>query len=68
MGRVDMSERILGPMFAPLQNKALFAQAAIEHGTVTWPNGSDLAPDVMYEEIAKAGYWIVRPANQQEDI
>jgi hypothetical protein len=55
-------------MFERLQNKALFAQAAIEHRTVTWPNGSDLAQDVMYNEIAKAGYWIVRPANQQQEI
>ena len=59
-GTVDLSERLEGPTFGPLRDEALFSQAYIEHGTVVWPNGADLAPDAMYDEIKKSGCWVVR--------
>ena len=56
--------RALGPMFEPLKNKTLFAQATIhpELETVTWPNGADLAPEFLYEQAARPR----TPANQPE--
>lgn len=37
-----------GPVFEPLvRDPALFAQARVEGGTVVWPNGADLCPDVL---------------------
>jgi hypothetical protein len=40
----------IGPVFEPLREKAFFALATVdpEIGTVVWPNGADLAPDVLY--------------------
>jgi hypothetical protein len=50
-GTVDLSSELWGPVFEPLKDVALFAQAAIhpELETVTWPNGADLAPEFLYK-------------------
>ena len=49
-GTVDLSGELWGPMFEPLKDKGLFAQAAIHPDleTITWPNGADLAPEFLY--------------------
>ena len=37
-----------GPVFEPLKDPAFFAQVRVaEYGTVVWPNGVDLDPDVL---------------------
>jgi len=38
-------------VFEALRDPDLFAQAFIDLGAVSWPNGLDLAPDAMYEVI-----------------
>jgi hypothetical protein len=40
----------VGPVFEPLREVAFFALATVdpETGTVVWPNGADLAPDVLH--------------------
>jgi hypothetical protein len=40
----------VGPVFEPLREVAFFALANVdsETGTVVWPNGADLAPDVLH--------------------
>jgi hypothetical protein len=63
-GEVDMeaflrSKEVLGTVFEPLRNPVLFAKAHLELGVVTWPNGTDLAPDAMHEEIKKNGRWVL---------
>jgi hypothetical protein len=51
-GEVDLGARLFGPMFEPLKDANLFAQVAIdEFGAVCWPNGADLAPDALHEQI-----------------
>jgi len=51
-GRIEMKDRLFGPVFEPLNDPKLFAQASIdEFGAVCWPNGADLAPDALYERL-----------------
>jgi hypothetical protein len=50
-GSIDMSQECFEGVFAPLRDPGFFAQARIEDGVVVWPNGADIAPDAMYDEI-----------------
>jgi hypothetical protein len=44
----DVSALMVGPVFDPLRaDRDLFTQASVEGGTVVWPNGADLCPDVL---------------------
>jgi hypothetical protein len=47
VGALDLQPAISGEIFAPLNDAALFRQAAIRHGTLVWPNDADLCPDVL---------------------
>ena len=40
-----------GGVFAPLQDSAFCARVTVDHeaGTIVWPNGVDLDPDMLYE-------------------
>ena len=52
VGIVDLEDRLWGPMFESLRNPAVFRRVRVEPqaGTITWPNGADLAPDMLYRE------------------
>ena len=50
---LDFQAWLVGRMFEPLQDPAYFRRFFIEGGTVTWPNGADIAPETLYER-AKA--------------
>lgn len=44
----DVGPLLNGPVFKDIREKPeLFAQAQAEGGTVVWPNGADLCPDVL---------------------
>ena len=52
-GEISLKDRLFGPVFEPLRAWAMFGQAYVdEFGAVAWPNGADLAPDALYEQIA----------------
>jgi hypothetical protein len=63
-GEVDMraflrATGIDDTVFAPLRDSNVFAQVRIELGAVQWPNGADLAPDTMYDEIQAHRRWVL---------
>ena len=43
-------KRGYGGVFAPLLDEAFFAKVRVdsELGTIVWPNGADVCPDVLY--------------------
>ncbi len=44
----DVSRLLIGPVFEKIRSDpAIFAQVRVEGGTVVWPNGADLCPDVL---------------------
>jgi hypothetical protein len=50
-GIVDLAEIIsFTGVFAPLQDRAYFAQVYVnpDVGTICWPNEADIDPDVLY--------------------
>jgi hypothetical protein len=49
---IDLDPYLHGPVFTKIRtNPAVFAAVEVdaEAGTIVWPNGADLAPDVLYE-------------------
>ena len=53
-----------GPVIEPLQDERFFAQASIDHGVMTWPNGYDVCPDVL-RVWAEAGSILSRGETDQ---
>jgi len=54
-GVVDVSKRVsFEGVFAPLQDRREFARVTVnrEIGTVVWPCGADLDPDVLYSIVS----------------
>jgi hypothetical protein len=44
----DVSPLLVGPVFEPIrQDMARFREVRAEAGTVMWPNGADLCPDML---------------------
>ena len=44
----DISTLLVGPVFEPIRSdRSIFCQVRAEAGTVVWPNGADLCPDVL---------------------
>jgi len=50
-GEVNLTQLLTGPVFVPVQQPEYFAQVELnsEAGTITWPNGADLAPEAVLE-------------------
>ena len=52
---VDLEPFLRGPIFEPVRNDlALFRDVRIEGGTIAWPNGADIDPDVLYYDLRPA--------------
>lgn len=50
-GEIDLASRLsFDGVFAPLRDAAVFASVRLDPdlGTVTWPSGADLCPDVLH--------------------
>jgi hypothetical protein len=50
---VNFSEWLDGPVFEPLKEPEYFARFFVEAGTITWPNGADIAPETLHEQAKK---------------
>lgn len=44
-----------GEMLAPLRDPDYFARAFVELGAPSWPNGFDLDPQNLHDEMKRAG-------------
>ena len=59
MGAFLRHPKTSGTVFESLRDPTVFAQARVERGAITWPNGAGLAPDAMYDPIHEHGVWVV---------
>ena len=50
-----VSKSTSGPMRKPLCDEAYFARVFIELGAPTWPNGFDICPDYLHQQMEAAG-------------
>jgi hypothetical protein len=55
VGEVDFAGREWRGVFEPLCDPDYFARVTLdaEAGTVTWPNGADMAPEPLYAEASE---------------
>jgi hypothetical protein len=56
-GVIDLGQQLsFQGVFKPLRDALYFAQVRVDPalGTVAWPNGADLDPDVLYGQITGA--------------
>ncbi|HXG77247.1 MAG TPA: DUF2442 domain-containing protein [Gaiellaceae bacterium] len=63
VGDVDFAERKWRGVFEQLRDPAYFARVTVdpEAGTITWPNGIDMAPEPLYAK-ARANHAHVSPS------
>ena len=53
---IDLTPMLWGPAFEPLKDDAVFTQVKVdpESGTISWPNGADIAAHTLYRESSPA--------------
>ena len=67
-GRIQLRREDLIGALAPLKDESFFfEQVFIDNGAVAWPGNIDLAPDAMYEDIAR-GSRLPGPADRTVPI
>jgi hypothetical protein len=64
-GELDLADVIdFEGIFAPLKDENEFAKMTLnaELGTIVWPNGADLDPDVLYAAVTGKPIELAAPA------
>ena len=55
---INLEPYLQGPIFETIRNDPLlFRMMRVERGVITWPNGADIDPDVLYLGLTPA--WAV---------
>jgi len=55
---IDLEPYLHGKVFEPIHSSAAFFQSmSVADGRITWPNGADIDPDVLYLGLKPA--WMV---------
>lgn len=60
VGTAELAGLIGSPdagLFTALRDEAQFAAVRLDLGVPTWPNGADLDPTWLYDEIRGSGCW-----------
>jgi len=66
-GRVDVAGLVaFTGVFAPLRERSYFLKVRVnpDLGTICWPNGADLDPDVLYAVVSGEPILVADPAAQ----
>ena len=52
-GEIDLQPVLRGPIFQPLKDLSFFRQFIVhpEFETLVWPNGADLAPEFLHDNV-----------------
>ena len=53
-GLFDMAPYLEWDVYAPLRDATFFGLAMADHGTVAWPGGIDIAPEILYDGCCQA--------------
>ncbi|MGI8795336.1 MAG: DUF2442 domain-containing protein [Acidimicrobiia bacterium] len=50
---LDFADTLRGGVFTPLEDERVFAEVSVDPvaGTICWPNGVDLDPDVLHGDF-----------------
>jgi hypothetical protein len=63
----DVGSLLVGPVFKDIREQPeVFAQAQAKGGTVVWPNGADLCPDVLIWGEAPPADPTARPGRESQ--
>lgn len=64
--KVNLAPYLRGPVFEPIRSDpALFRSMQVEEGTIAWPNGADIDPDVLYYGLTPA--WAVSDETVEDE-
>ena len=59
--QLDLQPYLRGPIFEPIRNDPImFRSMKVSDGTITWDNGADIDPDVLYYDELKPA-WMEEP-------
>jgi hypothetical protein len=52
-GEIDLKNELWGEVFEPLKDLSYFQKLRVdpELNTIVWPNGADLAPEFLYQQL-----------------
>lgn len=54
---VDLKPYLRGPIFEPIRDDpAMFRSMKVKDGAITWDNGADIDPDVLYYDELKPAW------------